>query len=54
MDTYGHLFPSQDQALAEALNATLRESLAERSRNSGGQALEPTRPANGRSAGSAG
>jgi integrase len=28
MDVYGHLFPSQDAALAEALNATLRESLA--------------------------
>lgn len=30
MDTYGHLFPSQDQALAEALNETLRESLEAR------------------------
>ena len=27
MDTYGHLFLSQDQALAEALNATQRDSL---------------------------
>lgn len=33
MDRYGHMFPSQDQALAEALNATLRESLAEQPRN---------------------
>ena len=30
MDRYGHLFPSQDQALAQAQNATLRESLVAR------------------------
>jgi integrase len=28
MDTYGHLFPAQDQALAAALDGTLRQSLA--------------------------
>jgi integrase len=28
MDTYGHLFPAQDQALAAALDGTLRRSLA--------------------------
>jgi hypothetical protein len=30
------MFPSQDQALAEALDASLRESLAEQPRNSSG------------------
>lgn len=30
MDRYGHMFPSQDAALAEALNATLRDSLVAR------------------------
>jgi hypothetical protein len=30
MDTYGHLFPSQDEALAEALNGSLRDSLVAR------------------------
>lgn len=32
MDTYGRLFPSADEALAEALDGTLRESLAASSR----------------------
>lgn len=30
MDTYGHLFESQDAALAEALDGTLRASLGAR------------------------
>jgi len=32
MDTYGHRFPDQDEALAQALNGVLRDSLAARSR----------------------
>jgi integrase len=36
MDVYGHLFPGQDQALAEALDERLRASLAEQRRNSSG------------------
>lgn len=35
MDRYGHMFPAQDEAVAEALDRRLRESLAERSRNRG-------------------
>lgn len=35
MDVYGHLFPAQDAALAEALDGVLRDSLAERSRTVG-------------------
>jgi hypothetical protein len=36
MDTYGHLFPSQDEALAAALNGALRESLVARQWHDGG------------------
>lgn len=33
MDRYGHLFPAQDEALAEALDVVLRDSLNGRSRS---------------------
>jgi integrase len=33
MDTYGHLFPAQDEALSEGLDARFREAAAERMRN---------------------
>lgn len=33
IDRYGHMFPAQDQALAEALDQTFRESRAARSRH---------------------
>jgi len=41
MDRYGHLFPSDMEALAEALGAALGRALAERSR---GPAAAQPRP----------
>jgi integrase len=37
MDTYGGLFPSLDEAIAEGLDGVLRQSLADESRTKGGQ-----------------